>query len=353
MKPLVRVVLAAKVLLLILVLLSVGLSQSPRRLVVGVSWANFQEERWKIDERAIREQLGRMGADYISADAQSSSEKQLNDIDALIARGANALIILSWDKDAILPAIEKAKAARIPVVAYDRLIENNYAYYITFDNVEVGRMQARAVYAVRPRGNYAFILGSPTDPNADFLHKGQLEVLQAAINRGEIKVVGKQYTEGWRPEVAQRNMEQILTANANKVDAVVASNDGTAGGVVAALAAVGLAGKVPVSGQDGDQAALNRVARGLQTVSVWKDARELGRKAAEAAVLMARGTPMERLPGRTIFADGPNKVRMNALLLKPVPITRDNLNIVLEAGWISKQALCQGVSGPTAPAACR
>ncbi|WP_027881280.1 D-xylose ABC transporter substrate-binding protein [Meiothermus rufus] len=353
MKPLVRVVLAAKVLLLILILLSVGLSQTQRRLVIGVSWANFQEERWKIDERAIREQLGRMGADYISADAQSSSEKQLNDIDALIARGANALIILAWDKDAILPAIEKAKAARIPVVAYDRLIENNYAYYITFDNVEVGRMQARAVYAARPRGNYAFILGSPTDPNADFLHKGQLEVLQGAINRGEIKVVGKQYTEGWRPEVAQRNMEQILTANANKVDAVVASNDGTAGGVVAALAAVGLAGKVPVSGQDGDQAALNRVARGLQTVSVWKDARELGRKAAEAAVLMARGTPMERLPGRTIFADGPNKVRMNALLLKPVPITRENLNIVLEAGWISKQALCQGVSGPTAPAACR
>ncbi|HEU4741891.1 MAG TPA: D-xylose ABC transporter substrate-binding protein [Meiothermus sp.] len=340
-----------KVIALVLLLAVPAFAQ--KKVIVGVSWANFQEERWKIDEAAIRQQLGRMGADYISADAQSSSEKQLNDIDALISRGANALIILAWDKDAILPAIEKAKAAGIPVVAYDRLIENDYAYYITFDNVEVGRMQARAVYAVKPKGNYVFILGANTDPNADFLHKGQLEVLQAAINKGDIKVVGKQYTEGWKPEVAQRNMEQILTANGNKVDAVVASNDGTAGGVVAALAAVGLAGKVPVSGQDGDQAALNRVARGQQTVSVWKDARELGKRAAEAAVLMARGTAKEKLPGRTVFADGPNKVKMNALLLKPIPITRQNLDVVLKAGWISKEALCQGVSGSSAPAACR
>lgn len=340
-----------KVIALVMLLAVPAFAQ--KKVIVGVSWANFQEERWKIDEAAIRQQLGRMGADYISADAQSSSEKQLNDIDALISRGANALIILAWDKDAILPAIEKAKASGIPVVAYDRLIENDYTYYITFDNVEVGRMQARAVYAAKPKGNYAFILGANTDPNADFLHKGQLEVLQAAINKGDIKVVGKQYTEGWKPEVAQRNMEQILTANGNKVDAVVASNDGTAGGVVAALAAVGLAGKVPVSGQDGDQAALNRVARGQQTVSVWKDARELGKRAAEAAVLMARGTPKEKLPGRTVFADGPNKVKMNALLLKPIPITRNNLDVVLKAGWISKAALCQGVSGAGAPAACR
>ena len=256
----------------LLVLTSGALAQQ-RSLVVGVSWANFQEERWRRDEAAIKEQLAKMGAQYVSTDAQSSAEKQLNDIDSLIARGVDALIILAWDKDAILPAVQKARAAGIPVVAYDRLIADPYAFYISFDNVEVGRQQARAVYQVRPKGNYVFILGSPTDPNADLLHQGQLEVIQPAINRGDIKVVGKQYTEGWRPEIAQRNMEQILAATRNQVDAVVASNDGTAGGVIAALAAVGLAGKVPVSGQDGDWPALNRVARGLQTVSVWKDAR--------------------------------------------------------------------------------
>jgi D-xylose transport system substrate-binding protein len=136
---------------------------------------------------------------------------------------------------------------------------------------------------------------------------------------------------------------------------VVASNDGTAGGVIAALAAVGLAGKVPVSGQDGDWAALNRVARGLQTVSVWKDARELGRRAAEIAVLLARGTAPERIPGAQKFRvpGDPRNTVVNAVLLRPVPITKENLNVVLEAGWITKEALCQGVSGPQAPRVCR
>lgn len=327
-----------------------AMAQKP--VTVGVSWANFQEERWKTDEAAIKAQLQKMGAQYVSTDAQSSPEKQLSDIDSLISRGVNALIILAWDKDAIGPAIQKAKAAKIPVVGYDRLIEDPYAFYLTFDNVEVGRMQAREVFKVKPKGNYVFILGSNTDPNADFLYSGQLEVLDKAIKSGDIKVVGKQYTQDWKPENAQRNMEQILTANNNKVDAVVASNDGTAGGVIAALSSAGLAGKVPVSGQDGDQAALNRVAKGLQTVSVWKDARELGAKAAEIAVNLARGTTMDKVPGAQKWTS-PKKVAMNAVFLKPIPITKSNLDVVVKAGWIKKDALCQGVSGASAPAACK
>jgi D-xylose transport system substrate-binding protein len=338
------------------VALTVGWSSAEaqqRRTVVGVSWSNFQEERWKIDEAAIRAELTRLGAEYVSADAQSNPTKQLSDIDSLIARGATALIVLAQDNNAILPAVAKAKAEGIPVVGYDRLIEADGVFYISFDNKEVGRIQAREVFKVQPKGNYVFIKGSPTDPNADFLHAGQMEVLKAAIDSGDIKVVGNQYTDGWLPANAQRNMEQILTANNNRVDAVVASNDGTAGGAVAALAAQGLAGKVPVSGQDGDRAALNRVARGQQTVSVWKDARELGKKAAEAAVLLSRGTALNAIPGATTWADGPRKVTMNALFLAPVPITQANLNVVIEAGWATKDVVCQGVSGASAPAACR
>jgi D-xylose transport system substrate-binding protein len=204
---------------------------------VGVSWSNFQEERWKTDEKAIKDQLAKLGGNYISADAASSPEKQLADIDGLIAKGAKVLIILAMDKDAIVPALAKAKAKNIPVVAYDRLIESPEVFYITFDNKEVGRMQARAVLAAKPKGNYAMIKGSPIDPNSNFLREGQQEVLDAAIKKGDIKIVGEEYTDGWKPENAQKNMEQILTKNNNKVDAVVASNDGMAGGVVAALSA--------------------------------------------------------------------------------------------------------------------
>src|SRR5690606_1888616 len=230
-------------------------------------------------------------------DAGGSPEKQLSDVDSLIAKGAKVLIVLAMDKDAILPAVNKAAQQKIPVVAYDRLIEAPGVFYITFDNVEVGRMQARAVFEAKPKGNYVMIKGSPTDPNANFLRGGQQEVIEAAITKGDIKIVGEEYTEGWKPEVAQKNMEQIITKSGGKIDAVVASNDGTAGGVVAALTAKGIKG-IPVSGQDGDHAALNRVAQGSQTVSVWKDARDLGRDAAAAAVMLAKGRSEERRGGK-------------------------------------------------------
>ncbi len=316
-------------------------------LTIGVSWSNFQEERWKTDEAAIKGALDEAGAAYVSTDAQSSSGKQLADVESMIAQGVDALIILAQDASAIGPAVQAAADEGIPVIAYDRLIEDERAYYLTFDNVEVGRMQARAVFEAMPKGRYVMIKGSPTDPNADFLRGGQQEILQAAIDAGDITIVGEAYTDGWVPANAQKNMEQILTANDNGVDAVVASNDGTAGGVVAALTAQGLEG-LPVSGQDGDHAALNRVALGTQTVSVWKDARALGKAAGEIAVALAGGTALADVDG-TIQFDTPGGNSMNATLLAPQPITKDNLSIVTDAGWIEVEKLCQGVTNGPAP----
>ncbi|WP_296424434.1 D-xylose ABC transporter substrate-binding protein [Yoonia sp.] len=317
-------------------------------MTVGVSWSNFQEERWKTDEAAIKAALEAAGATYVSADAQSSSAKQLSDVESLIAQGVDALIILAQDSAAIGPAVDAAADEGIPVVAYDRLIEDSRAFYLTFDNVEVGRMQARAVLAAQPTGNYVMIKGSPTDPNADFLRGGQQEVLQAAIDSGAITIIAEAYTDGWLPANAQRNMEQILTANDNKVDAVVASNDGTAGGAVAALTAQGMEG-IPVSGQDGDHAALNRVALGTQTVSVWKDARELGKAAAEIAVALASDEGGDMMVDGSAIWTSPAGTEMNAMFLAPVPITADNLTAVTDAGWITVEALCQGVTDGPAP----
>ena len=320
--------------------------------LVGVSWSNFQEERWKRDEAAIKAALEAAGAKYVSADAQGSNEKQLADVEALITKGAKALIILAQDANAVLPAVARAKEAGVPVVAYDRLIQDKGVLYLTFDNVEVGRMQARAVLAVKPRGNYVFIKGSPTDPNADFLNAGQREVLKPAVDKGDIRIVGEQYTENWAPEVAQKNMEQILTKNNNKVDAVVASNDGTAGGVVAALRAQNMVG-VPVSGQDGDIAALNRVALGEQTVSVWKDARELGKAAGTFAARLAQGTKLADIKEAHVWTGGAKKLAIPSVFLKPLPITRDNLEAVIDAGWATKAQVCAGVQPAKAPPACK
>ncbi len=324
-----------------------GVAFTASAQTVGVSWSNFQEERWKTDEAAIKSALEAGGAKYLSTDAQSSSSKQLADVESLIAQGVDVLIILAQDARAIGSAIQAAIDEGIPVIAYDRLIEDPRAFYLTFDNVEVGRMQARAILAAMPKGNYVMIKGSPTDPNADFLRGGQQEIIQAAIDAGDIKIVGEAYTDGWLPANAQRNMEQILTAVDNKVDAVVASNDGTAGGVVAALTAQGMEG-TPVSGQDGDHAALNRVALGTQAVSVWEDARDLGRAAGEIALALAKGTKMTEVEGATTWTS-PAGTELNSRFLAPLPITKDNLSVVVDAGWISKDKLCQGVSNGPAP----
>src|SRR5271155_3043798 len=316
-------------------------------VTVGVSWSNFQEERWKTDEAAIKKALEAHGAKYVSADAQGSPTKQLADVESLISKGANVLIILAMDSEAILPAIKKAGDEGIPVIAYDRLIESPSVLYITFDNVGVGRLMAKAILEAKPAGNYAFIKGDKGDPNADFLFSGITEVLKPAMDAGKIKNVGASYTDGWNPDNAQMNMEQILTKNNNKVDAVVSENDGMAGGVVAALTAQGLAGVVPVSGQDGDHAAINRIALGTQTVSIRKDSRDLGKVAAEDAVALAEGKKMSEIPGVKPFSGGAKHVTVNGVLLTPLAVTKDNLNEIVDKGWITKAEVCNGVKPGT------
>ncbi len=316
-------------------------------VTVGVSWNNYNEERWALhDEPAIQQALQACGAEYISADAGSSAEQQLADVENLISQGANAIIILAQDGEAILPAVQSALDQGIPVVAYDRLIENPGSLYVTFDNVEIGRLEAEAVFAEVPKGNYVFIKGNSADANADFLRQGQQEVLQDALDSGDIKNVGESYTDNWDPAIAQTNMEQFLTDNNNDVDAVLSENDGMAGGVVAALEAQGLAGDVAVSGQDGDVAGLNRVALGTQTVDVFKDARELGKAAGEAACSMAQGTALQDVANTQAF-DSPGGNQMTSIFLTPQAITQDNLDVVLDADWVSQEDLCQGVKPGT------
>ena len=310
---------------------------------IAVSWKTFQEERWKTDEKAIKAVVEAAGDKYISADAQGSAAKQATDIEGLIAQKVDVILVVAYDSDAILPSIKAADDAGVKMIAYDVQFEDPKSLYITFDNIGVGRLMAKEILKAKPEGNYAFIKGDKGDPNATFLFAGITEVLKANMDAGKIKNVCETFTDGWKPDNAQKEMEQCLTKQNNKVDAVVSENDGMASGAVAALKAQGLAGQVPVSGQDGDLAALNRVALGTQTVSVWKDSRALGKAAAEAAVAIADGKKIAELPGVVKFNKGKKAVEMSAILLAPDPITKDNLGDVISAGWITKDKACADV----------
>jgi D-xylose transport system substrate-binding protein len=325
----------------------------PAGCVVGVSWNNFQEERWgKFDEPALKAAIEAGGGTYISNDAKSSAETQASNIENLISQGAKVVVVLAQDGTAIKPAVASAISNGVPVIAYDRLIEDPQALYITFDNKLVGKMQAEALLKVKDSGNFVVIKGNSADANADFLREGMVEAgLPPADQSSDTLInVGEAYTDNWDPAIAQSTMEQFLTANDNKIDIAFVENDGMAGGAIAALAAQGLAGKVPVSGQDGDKPALNRVALGTQTVDVWKDARLLGQAAGEAAAQLCKDPNIKNVKSTlapTIQFQSPGGNDMTSIFLTPQAITKDNLNVVLDAGWISKDDLCKDVPAGT------
>ncbi|CAN5623041.1 D-xylose ABC transporter substrate-binding protein [soil metagenome] len=351
---------------------------------VAVSWNNFQQPRWAAhDQPGIKETVEAAGGTYIDQDANLSNEQQNTDVDTLISRGADVLVVLAQDTQAILPAVQRARQEGIPVIAYDRLIEDSEVLYITFDNVAVGRAEAEAVLEEVPEGNYVLIKGDPGDPNAaTFLPQGWDEAgLKDKVDAGDITILNMSgdnwpedagtYTDAWATETAQDNMEAIIdraVADGNQIDAILAENDSTALGVVAALEAKSY-GFPPLSGQDGDTVNLNNVALGKQYVDVWKNARELGKAAGAAALALCEGQDMasltmeeglvdpsvapDSLTAQDFVTPGDNTVK--SFILKPTPITRENLNLVLEGGWVTEEQLCQGVdtAAADAPEACQ
>ena len=307
---------------------------------IGVAWGDFNQARWRWDATAMKSSIERDGNKYIPTNADGSVEQQLLDIDTLIEAGVDAIIILPLDKDAMGPGIDRAAAAGIPILGYDRLIEDERVFYLTFDNVGVGRIIAAIVKQARPDGNYAILMGDPGDPNVRFLRQGMDEVIGAAVAGGQIKIVGEANADGWKAENAKVAMEKILADNGNQIDAVLAQNDGLAGAAIEALTAAGLS--VPVGGQDGDPAALNRVARGTQVVSVWKNNFELAKRAGKIAGLLAEGTPMDLVPEATQFSGGEKGIAVWSILLNPTPITVDNLDVVIDADHVTKRDVCKG-----------
>ncbi len=343
---------------------------------VGVSWNNFQQPRWAAhDQPNIKQTVEAGGGTYIDKDANLSNEQQLTDVDTLISQGANVLILLAQDNKAILPALQKAKDAGIPVIAYDRLIEDASILYITFDNVAVGKAEAEAILKKVPEGNYVLIKGDPGDPNAStFLPQGWDDAgLKAAVDAGKIKILNGPdgtFTDAWKTEKAQQNMEAIIdkaVSDGNKIDAILAENDSTALGVVGALTAKNY-GFPPLSGQDGDPANLNNVALGKQYVDVWKNANELGKAAGAAALELCKGTAMASLalpdglidasvaPAAGLTAQSfttPSGVAVSSFILQPTPLTAENLQLAVDGNQISKEDLCKGVDAATAPEACK
>lgn len=306
-----------------------------KKLKIGLSLATLQEERWVRDKDRITKDCADQGIELLVQIANMDAATQESQCENLFTQGINVLILAPQDASAAATIVDKAHAAGVKVISYDRLVMNtaNDDVYISFDNVQVGVLQGTWLTKAVPKGNYAILSGAPSDNNAKLFKQGAMSIIQPLVDKKDIKIVADQAVVEWKPENAQKIMENALTANKNNIQGVLAPNDGTAGGCIQALAAQGLAGKVPITGQDAELAAAQRIVKGTQGMTVFKDTRMLGDAAVEAAKMLFAGQPLTKAT-QTV---NNNKADVPSILLTPIAVTKDNIDVsLIDSGYLKK-----------------
>jgi D-xylose transport system substrate-binding protein len=301
------------------------------KIKIGFSMDTLAIERWLKDKETFIAVAKSMGADVVDVQAsESKADVQNNQAENMITNGVDVLVVLPYDSDSTAAIVETAHKAGVKVIAYDRMINKaDVDYYVSFNNVKIGEMEAEPLVQAAPKGNYILLGGAPTDSTSKLLREGQMNVLKPFIDKGDIKIVADQWVKDWLPEEALKIVENALTANKNNIKAIVASNDGTAGGAVQALAEQKLAGKVAIGGQDVELAACQRIVEGTQTASVYASPILEATAAAQAAVKLAKG---ETLTAADKVNNGTKDVP--SILLTPILVTKDNVvDTVIKDGF--------------------
>lgn len=317
-------------------------------VVIGFSMDTLKEERWQRDKDLVEKRAKELGVQVKVQVANGDDNLQIKQAENLLTQGVDVLIVAPHNGEIAASIVEAAHRQGVPVIAYDRLIKNSDVdLYISHQVVKMGEMQAQYLldHVNKKPANFIVVGGSPTDNNALLLHQGQMNVLKPAVDRGDVKIVTDQYAKEWQASAALNIVENALTQANNQVDAVVASNDGTARGAVQALEGQNLAGKVLVSGQDADLASLKLIVEGKQTMTIYKPIQPLANGAVDAAVKLARG---ENVETTETIDNGFKKVP--AILLEPVAVDRNNLlNTVVKDGYQKLEDICAGLPPEKCP----
>ena len=289
---------------------------------IGFSMDTLKEERWQRDKELVEARGKELGAQVIVQVANGDDKVQIQQAENLLTQCVDVLLVAPHNGEIAASIVESAKRQGVPVISYDRLIRNSDVdLYVSHQVEKIGEMQAQYAIDHAPKGNYVIVKGSETDNNAILLNNGQMKVLQPAINKGDIKVVANQFAKDWKPVEALNIVENALTQNNNQIVAVVASNDGTAGGAIEALEGQKMAGKVIVTGQDADLAACQRIVEGKQAMTIYKPIKPLAEAAVDAAIKLAHHQPVD---AKDKINNG--KKDVPAILLEPVSVDKNNIN---------------------------
>lgn len=313
-------------------------TEADDQITIGFSMDTLAEDRWVRDRELFRKAVEALGAEVKIFASEGDDALQILQAETLINEGIDLLVIVPHNAESTAMIVKKAHSAGIKVVSYDRLVRNSEIdFYISYNNEMIGELQADAITELVPEGNYVYIGGADTDYNAHLIKKGVFNVLHPFIEKGDITVVYDQWSKDWLPEKAYESMEEALKANDNDIDAVIAANDATARKAIEALAEQGLAGAVPVAGQDADLAGAQRIVMGTQTLTVYKPLKPLADLAAEVAVKLAKG---EEVTGESMINNGKSEVP--SILLAPIVVDSHNIDdTIIADGFHSKQDVYQ------------
>lgn len=286
---------------------------------IGFSMDTLKEERWQRDKELVEARARELGCEIDVQVANGDDAVQTKQCDNLLTKGVDVLIVVPHNSAVAASIVEAAHRQNVPIISYDRLIKNSDVdLYVSHQVEKIGEMQAKYALERAPKGNYVLIGGSQTDNNALLLRKGQLNVLQSAIDRGDVKIISDQFAREWLASEALRLMEDAMTKTGNDIQAVVASNDGTAGGAIQGLGP--MAGKVVVTGQDAQLDAVQRIVEGKQTMTIYKPIKPLAYSAVESAIKLAR---RETLDAKDRINNG--KLDVPSILQEPLVVDKDNV----------------------------
>lgn len=312
---------------------------------IGFSMDTLKEERWQRDKQLIEKRAAELGADLSVTVADGNDSKQTEQVENLLTKGIDVLIIAPHNSQVAAASVARAKQQGIPVISYDRLVKSDdLDLYVSHQVTKIGEMQAKYALDHAPKGNYIMVYGSSTDNNALLLKDAQLATLKPAIDRGDVKIVAEQFAAEWKAEEALKIVENALTQNKNEVAAVVASNDGTAGGAIQALKAQNLIGKTVVTGQDAELIALQRIAQGEQTMTIYKPIQPLAYGAVDAAIKLAH----KETVATTDKIKSVNK-EIPSLLYEPKIVDKSNLSEVIKDGYHSADDIYKNVPADQRP----
>lgn len=323
-----------------------GSGGAQERVRIGFSLPTLSQRRWQFDRRYVEEHARQKGAEVFTEAAQDDDRLQLNQVQNLIARGIDVLILSPFNVQTAAPAVTAAKQANVPVVSYNSLVlDADVDYWVARDNMAVGRIQGELAVKAKPEGNYVIVSGEPGVDIAQQKTQGNMEVLKPSVDRGAITVVSQEYHRAWDPALGLRQVENALSKTSNKVDAILCNYDGFVLTALEAVRKAGLAGRTWIGGEDVFDQAAQGIVEGTVAMSAYTDLRQMATKAVDAALMLAAG---QKPPSDATIDNGAGQIPGSRI--DSYAVTKENMQKFLdETGWLTADVVYKNVPADQRP----